>query len=249
MRPEYAKNYIKEFLRVLRPGGLIVFQLPSEPAPLAGSALSHRKAALADTRDSIFKAQITLIRPPSALKPGAQCTLRVRVKNTSDLTWPAFHRPDDQHSIKLGNHWLHPDGATLVNDEGRAVLPHDVKPMDEIELSLTVTAPKEPGRYILEVDMAQERTGWFYEQGSDTAKVEVTVDSLRHRLSRFLDRLRDRIRLTGEPRPFVARMEMHGVAKHEVVQIIEGQGGRIVNAYEDRRVGRTWISYTYCVTK
>lgn len=31
MEPQYAKNYIKEFLRVLRPGGVAVFQIPERP--------------------------------------------------------------------------------------------------------------------------------------------------------------------------------------------------------------------------
>ncbi len=29
MKPEYAKSYIKEFLRVLMPEGVLIFQLPS----------------------------------------------------------------------------------------------------------------------------------------------------------------------------------------------------------------------------
>src|SRR5260370_760331 len=33
MRPEYSLNYIKEFLRVLAPGGLIIFQIPSRRLP------------------------------------------------------------------------------------------------------------------------------------------------------------------------------------------------------------------------
>lgn len=44
VKPEYAKHYLKEFLRVICPGGLIIFQLPSEsievvPAPRSGKSL------------------------------------------------------------------------------------------------------------------------------------------------------------------------------------------------------------------
>ena len=31
MHPRYSKNYIKEFLRILAPGGILLFQIPSEP--------------------------------------------------------------------------------------------------------------------------------------------------------------------------------------------------------------------------
>jgi len=34
MRPRYARRYIEEFLRVLAPGGLLVFQYPSKPISL-----------------------------------------------------------------------------------------------------------------------------------------------------------------------------------------------------------------------
>lgn len=43
MRPEYACRYIQEFLRVLAPGGMLVFQIPSElaesPVPAMDAAL------------------------------------------------------------------------------------------------------------------------------------------------------------------------------------------------------------------
>jgi SAM-dependent methyltransferase len=33
MKPPYIKGYLKEFLRLLAPGGLLAFQVPSEPVP------------------------------------------------------------------------------------------------------------------------------------------------------------------------------------------------------------------------
>jgi ubiquinone/menaquinone biosynthesis C-methylase UbiE len=43
MKPEYSSRYLKEFLRVLKPGGVTVFQLPSEKSKI-GEARSIRTA-------------------------------------------------------------------------------------------------------------------------------------------------------------------------------------------------------------
>jgi SAM-dependent methyltransferase len=45
MEPRYARGYLVEFLRVLKPRGLIMFQLPAEPAPASGR-LGRAKRAL-----------------------------------------------------------------------------------------------------------------------------------------------------------------------------------------------------------
>jgi SAM-dependent methyltransferase len=49
MRPRYARQYIREFLRVLAPGGLLVFQYPSRPIGL-GVRLARYKALLSRPR-------------------------------------------------------------------------------------------------------------------------------------------------------------------------------------------------------
>jgi len=49
MRPRYARRYIQEFLRVLAPGGLLVFQYPSQPIGL-GVRLARWQALLSKPR-------------------------------------------------------------------------------------------------------------------------------------------------------------------------------------------------------
>jgi hypothetical protein len=61
--------------------------------------------------------------------------------------------------------------------DSRAVLPHDLKPGEEAELTLTVTAPQAPGDYFLELDMVHEGVTWFYEQGSRTLRWHVKVEN------------------------------------------------------------------------
>src|SRR5207248_4370527 len=76
MRPEYSLNYIKEFLRVLAPGGLLVFQIPSRLIPEC---------------ELPYRASIRVEPTKLTVKPGQSMTLQVWMKNVSDFTWPAVN--------------------------------------------------------------------------------------------------------------------------------------------------------------
>jgi len=138
---------------------------PSEPAALPNTG---------------FKAELTLLEPPAKLRSGQKETVRVKVRNASDVIWWARGgavnmRPDNKFYLAAGNRWLKSDGSLLTNMDGRYGLNKDLKPGEETEVPLLVTAPKDPGDYTLEVDLVQEGVAWFSEKGSATAKVKVTV--------------------------------------------------------------------------
>ncbi len=129
--------------------------------------------------DNAFKAQITLPDPPAKLRAGQQERVQVRVKNASGVFWWARggeqnDRSDNKFYLAAGDRWLKPDG-TLVTDDGRYGIGKDLKPGEETEVPLLVTAPKEPGEYVLEVDLVQEQVSWFKDKGSQTARAKVTV--------------------------------------------------------------------------
>jgi len=88
---------------------------------------------------------------------------------------PINTRPDNKFYLAAGNRWLKSDGSLLTNMDGRYGIGKDLKPGEETEVPLTVTAPKGPGDYILEVDLVQEQVSWFSEKGSPTAKTRITV--------------------------------------------------------------------------
>lgn len=130
--------------------------------------------------DGAFKAEITLIDPPTKLRTGQKENLRIKIKNVSDVMWwarggPVNTRPDNKFYLAAGNRWLKSDGSLLTNMDGRYGIGKDLKPGEETEVPLTVTAPKGPGDYILEVDLVQEQVSWFSEKGSPTAKTRITV--------------------------------------------------------------------------
>jgi hypothetical protein len=64
----------------------------------------------------------------------------------------------------------------LVHDDGRAPLPRDLGPGEELELSMVVNAPRDPGDYLLEVDLLQEGVAWFGDKGSPTVTLPVRVE-------------------------------------------------------------------------
>ncbi len=130
--------------------------------------------------DRAFKAQIALPDPPTKLRAGQKETIAVKVKNASDVSWWARggeinDRADNKFYIAIGDRWLDKDGKLLTEMDGRLGISKDLKPGEEVELPLLITAPKEPGNYILEVDLVQEQVAWFSDKGSPTARTKVTV--------------------------------------------------------------------------
>lgn len=127
-----------------------------------------------------FRAQIALIDPPSKLRVTQKETINVKIKNTSDVFWWARggesnDRNDNKFYIAIGNRWLDASGKLLSEMDGRLGIAKDMKPGEELELPLSITAPTTPGDYILEVDLVQEQVSWFNEKGSPTARTKVSV--------------------------------------------------------------------------
>ncbi len=122
-----------------------------------------------------LRAEIRPIEYPAQLHVRQQATLRVLVRNISNLTWLSRERAGDQFQVNLGNHWLNRNGGVVANDDGRAPLMRDLQPGEEAEFQLTINAPKEPSDYILEIDMLQEGVSWFGLRGSKTERLPVKV--------------------------------------------------------------------------
>jgi SAM-dependent methyltransferase len=244
MEPRYSLGYIREFIRILAPGGLLIFQIPSEPIPLQSQ---DKNATDRPLPDYAFKADLATDTSEITAEPGAEATIVVKVRNLSNVVWPASPAVGAVHEIRLGNHWLDARGRLLARDDGRASLPSDLGPGQEIEIPLSVTIPARPGKYLLELDMVQESIAWFADKGSKTTRVRVEVRD--HEMTERA--LADRDANPPETPPVVAvpRMAMHCVHRVAVLRVIRETGAEIVDAFEDHAVGDAWRSYRYAVTK
>jgi len=199
--PEYGRDYVAEFIRVLRPEGVAVFQMPrggrSSP-PLPATAFRGRVAIAS--------------RAPPETYAGSRQFLRVEATNLGDAPWPAYGR----RSVHVGNHWTNAkDGDVVVQDDGRASFTEDLAPGDSEVITLEVRAPTKPGPYLLDIDLVQEEVAWFAERGLAAQRQPVRVKRGWPHLPVG--------RTTEQP-----HMEMHMVSPEEIRRWIEYAGGRLV---------------------
>jgi len=111
---------------------------------------------------------------PTALTPRQTVSVKVTVRNTGSLTWPA----GGDQPVHLGYHWVDQNGQVVRQksaDDHRTALPHDVAPSEKVTLDTLLTAPSKPGTYTLKWDMVQENVSWFGDQGSPPLAVNVSV--------------------------------------------------------------------------
>jgi SAM-dependent methyltransferase len=230
MEPRLSRSYIAEFARVTRPGGVIVFQLPSEP--VAVDRPRTRQAAALSTADCR-----AIITAPRALRcaPGAVLPLRIMIRNAGREVWCASDRSDDgRYAVRLGNHWRNRFGFMRQFDDLRTGLAFDVAPGESVEVGINPVAPSKPGVHILEFDLVQEYVRWFAEAGSRRTRMRVTVDPSLP---------------SGEVQGLPPLIEMHGIARPEVETLIARLGCMLVAAYPDDAPGPGWTSFRYVVQK
>ncbi len=237
--PELACAYIREFVRILAPGGIAVFQLPSEP-------VAAQDAGAKPLPDDAFRARLTPGRDRLSGPPGSRVALSVRVTNDSPRVWPVAGSPDGHDALNLGNHWRTRRGRLVALDDARCPLPGPVEPGEQVEIEIEVTLPSRQGKYVLELDMVQEHVSWFAERGSPTARLPVHVAHRSRRLARGTG--------PGEAAPAAgdwsrAALSMEGVPRDQVLALLEAAGAKLVAVEENSAAGSGWISLRYAATK
>jgi ubiquinone/menaquinone biosynthesis C-methylase UbiE len=239
MEPAYSKNYIKEFIRIVSPGGLVLFQLPSDIIPL-GTNIDTKPNQTSNAQPlptQAFRAYIDLQFIPKEMESGSQILLHAKVKNISDFTWPVSGNLDGKYQLKSSTRWFDEAGTAISADDIKTILPNDLKPSEEIELPLLISTPKLEGTFVLELDMLQEGVAWFKDKGSTPRTFTINLKRTKHGET-SLD-----IQATT---PII---QMYGVTRRTVEQIIEEAGGKCIEIQKNNLAGEHWTSFQYTVTK
>jgi hypothetical protein len=153
----------RECRLIARALNCIVYSVPPYPPET-----NVRKDPLTD-----FRADIVCENPAASLSPGQHRSLSFVIKNISAAEWPCVGGPDYARAVVLQSRWLRRDGTIVGETEQH--LPYDIEPGDTFGMTVSITAPPEPGRYDLEVDLVQKEVARFGERDSKPFKFAIEV--------------------------------------------------------------------------
>ena len=118
MRPEYCKSYVKEFIRVLRPNGLLIFYMPSEVLQQNSVSPSTPQPHLRSTALlPRVKQSIKALTP----KPILRFYVKLRYESGPVMEMYCVKRPEIEASLREhGGDILDtcPDYSIIPNTEG-----------------------------------------------------------------------------------------------------------------------------------
>ncbi len=106
-----------------------------------------------------YQAAIRPLERDHRMLAGETRNVHVAVRNHGTVTWPWGEGRAPE--IRVSYHWRHASGAMLIHDGHRTPFPAAVAPDAECIVPVVVTAPPEPGRYLLALDVVHEHARWF----------------------------------------------------------------------------------------
>ena len=147
-----------------REPGIISARLPTVGVPDAPQTTGTTIASACDVRYANYEG-------PSAVIAGAGFRASLEVANAGWDTW----RSDGPHPVRVSYHWLTPSGAVAHYEGLRTDLPRPLGPGDACHVLATIEAPRDPGRYVLALDLVKEGVTWFSDAGQPWHRIEMRV--------------------------------------------------------------------------
>jgi SAM-dependent methyltransferase len=249
IEPRYSAAYVREFVRLLAPGGYLSFDVPSA----SGDA-----AALADgsVPASAMRAHVQVSpHGPVDVGPAAVAAFTVTVTNLSSVTW----HDGPGREINVGNHWLDAHGELVRQDDVRVKLPTPLAPGASATIDMRIVCPPAFGVHRLEFDVVQEGVAWFGTCGSEPAKVILRiVDSRENGLALEPPGLSERGTWNPEPQApgpepqaddLSPIMEMHAILRDEVESMLRQADALLLDVRRVHHCGPQWLAFRYDVSR
>lgn len=231
MGPAQMRDYLREFMRVLRPGGVAFISLPERVVPARELPREGGQATL------------TALGSMPRLASGEVFPLRLNVHNDSPIPWASSAQ------LRVAQRWRGSDGALLATRGSGAVIPETVNPGGDHELQIWVVAPLEPGEYELEADLHQEQFGWFGDRGSRKVKLPVAVVAEGAASANSGPAPGERVIARSEHAGFSAAHQAHAMPSEDVIATVVDVGGVVLELLGNDRAGAATRSVDYVVAR
>ena len=137
------------------------------PAPIPDADLETLSAALGRRVEPTRPHAAEAARSERPLSPlgrdlrmhgGERRNLVVPVENDGANEWPGGV---EEPPVRVSYHWRSRSGEVVVFEGERSPPPAPIRPGEVALVPVTVAAPDEPGRYVLELDLVEEGVRWF----------------------------------------------------------------------------------------
>lgn len=251
MEPRYSKAYMREFVRILAPKGILLFQITTERSS------ARAEGSLGPLPDEGFRAAIRSVDSVLSAGPGEVFEIAVDVCNQSEVIWREGEAEDSAFKIQLGNHWLDEHGQVVQFDDGRSAIQADLEPGALESLLLLVTAPDLPGRYLLELDMVQEHVAWFDQMGSEKLSLAFTVEGGDSAVVGQGSPSEESVERTPVEREIEApssevaapAMEIYCVSQEEIESLLEDTGADLIDVEFSGIAGPSFRSARFLAIK
>lgn len=122
-----------------------------------------------------FRSSVEILMAPAAVAAGTRIDLDVRVINTGTSSWPAGVQ-DLSGVPRLGIQLLDRDRRLIDRDFHRHSLTSPLASGDTGTWHVTSPAPREPGTYVLKLDMVVEGVAWLESRGSQVGLHRLRVE-------------------------------------------------------------------------
>lgn len=137
-----------------------------------GTSLVTGPEAPGSTVSSRYKVTYGRAEAPRSVLPNSVFQASVDVLNSGWAEWSS----EGSHPVKLSYHWLTSEGQMADFDGLRTPVAPPLCPNQSRRFSMTVQAPRNPGNYLLAIDLVQEGVTWFSEANAPWCQVRVAVD-------------------------------------------------------------------------
>lgn len=147
-----------------------------ELLPLFREAFSDSEPArLESLAPADLSAEFEVLQAPARLQPGARSVATIALRNAGTRTWPAFSGDIRvRYRVFVVVRWL--VGNNPVERAGEVIpLPENLSPGETVHVRIPLVAPEMPGRYEVEVSVAQAFDGARGVRGLRTAEFAVVV--------------------------------------------------------------------------